>query len=63
MKIKVSCGDTEFVCGSENITDLFYINDYIDYAPETGVLQTKTVNGKHNPVIYLRADIVDQLSL
>lgn len=62
LEVKISYGDIEFIATPDKISDLFYLNEYINYTPENGVFQTQDANGKHNPIMYLKKDIVDQLN-
>lgn len=62
IETKVSYGNVEFIATPYNIKEFFYLNQYVDYNPEDGVLQTKEIEGKHNPIMYLKKDVVDKLN-
>jgi hypothetical protein len=59
--IKISYGDVEFNISSHELKDYFTLNKFFDYNPETGVLQTKKVDGRLSPIMFLRKKIIDKL--
>jgi len=60
-KIHISYGNNEFDIAPQELNDYFTFNKFLDYNPETGVLQTKKVDGRLNPIIFLRRKIIDKL--
>lgn len=61
-EVRMSYGDVEFVILPQEFKEFFITNKYIDYNPETGVLQTKKNGGKSNPILYIKKHIIDKLT-
>ena len=59
--IRISYGDVEFAFTSQELNDYFVFNKFIDYNPETGLIQTKKADGRLNPIMFLRGKIMDKL--
>jgi hypothetical protein len=59
--VRVSYGDVEFAFTSQELNNYFVFNKFIDYNPETGLIQTKKVDGRLNPIMFLRGKITDKL--
>jgi hypothetical protein len=59
--VRVSYGDVEFAFTSQELNNYFVFNKFIDYNPETGLIQTKKADGRLNPIMFLRGKIMDKL--
>ena len=60
-QIDISFGNTKFVVTPDNIEDYFTTNKFVEYDKEAQLFQTKSVDGKHNPMIFLRKKFLTQL--
>jgi len=60
-RIHISYGEAEFDISSQDLNNYFTFNKFISYNVETGVLQTKKIEGKYNPLMFLRKKIIDKL--
>ena len=52
--------ELEFKLTSQEINNYFTYNKFIVYNPETSVITTKKVDGRHNPILLLRKKIIDK---
>lgn len=59
--VRMSFGDVEFVISPKEFKKYFITSKYIDYNPETGILLTKKIEGKSNPILYIQKHIIDRL--
>jgi hypothetical protein len=63
MQIKISYGNIEFIVTPDKLNDYFYFSKHIAYVPEIGTIQTRQVDGKHDPIMYLKKNLVDKINL
>ncbi len=59
--VDISIGSLSYQINSNNLITYFRPNKFVDYDDESGALKTKTVDGKHNPMIFLRKRYVDKI--
>ncbi|MDU8884652.1 hypothetical protein RXV94_00670 [Yeosuana sp. MJ-SS3] len=57
--ITISYGDLEHVITKGNLLQYFTMNKYVEYNSETNTLTTKSVDNRHNPIIFVRPKILD----
>ena len=62
LQIKISYGNIEFIVTPDKIGEYFYFSQNIDYNPESGTIQTKKVDGKHNPIMYFKPHIIKEIN-
>lgn len=60
--IKISYGDVEVFVSPDKISEYFYFSSDINYNPEKGMIQTQKIDGKHNPIMYVKASVIDQFN-
>jgi ASC-1-like (ASCH) protein len=58
--IKIKNGEIEFDLTPQELNDYFSFNKFIVYSQETGIITTKKVDGRHNPILLLRKKIIDK---
>ncbi len=64
VKIKsvvISIGDLLYDIGPKDLMTYFRPNKFINYDEDAGILKTSMIDGKHNPVIFLRKPYVDKI--
>ncbi len=60
---KISYGDIEFLVSPDKMEEYFYFSKDINYNAENGTIKTQKVNGRHDPIMYLRKNVVDKFNL
>ena len=60
--IKVSYGEIEYNVSQDELIKYFRLNQFVEYNNETGVLTTKKVGNKHNPMIFLRNNFLNKIN-
>ena len=58
---EISYGKNVITFPTSDLSKYFILNRFITQDPETGVLKTKKVDGKHNPIIILRPKTIKGL--
>jgi len=61
--ISISAGSLTYQIDSKNLITYFRPNRFVNYDQESGTLKTKTIDGKHNPMIFLRKSFVEKIEL
>jgi hypothetical protein len=61
--INLSYGDVVYNVIPSELVKYFRTNKFIDYNEESGALTTKKIDGKHNPIIFLRKNFLTKISL
>lgn len=59
--ITLSYGDLNYDIKPEAVLDFFYTNDFISFDDTSKTFKTKEVNGKHNPILFLRKLYIDKI--
>lgn len=59
--IKVHTNNVEYLISPDELNDYFTFNKFIEYNPETGIINTKRIDGKYNPTMFLRKKIINKL--
>lgn len=59
--ISIAVGNVSYQIDSKNLITYFRPNRFVTYDDESGLLKTKTIDGKHNPMIFLRKPYVDKI--
>jgi hypothetical protein len=59
--INLSFGDLNYNIESEAVLDFFYTNRFVDYDETSKTFKTKRVDGKHNPILFLRQLYIDKI--
>lgn len=59
--VQISIGDLLYDIGPKELMTYFRPNRFISYDEDSGILKTSKVDGKHNPVIFLRKPYVDKI--
>ncbi len=60
--IKISFNEITFNINSENITTYFKTNKFVDFDKEQKTFKTKKVDGKHNPILFLRKFYIEKIA-
>ncbi|MEZ4856884.1 MAG: hypothetical protein R2812_10470 [Gelidibacter sp.] len=59
--IEISFGPNKIFIDPEDLTQYFNFNEYIFQDSDTYVLHTQQIDGKHNPIIYLKSEYLGEL--
>ena len=60
--IKVSYGEIEYNISKDELIKYFRLNNFTEYNSETGIIKTKKVRNKHNPMIFLRNNFINKIN-
>lgn len=58
--IEVSYGEKAININSIELSNYFKFNEFISQDVNSNILQTKQINGKHTPMIYLKAEFLKE---
>ena len=61
-RITIKFDALQYDMDSDNIMDYFVLNPYVEFDSISKSFITKTVNNKHQPKLFLRKRIIDQIS-
>ena len=59
--IKLTYGDLNYNIPSDAVLDYFNTNNFVDYDETSKTFKTKKVEGKHNPILFLRKLYIDKI--
>jgi len=58
----VSYGEIEYNISKDELIKYFRLNNFTEYNSETGIIKTKKVRNKHNPMIFLRNNFINKIN-